>query len=282
MLLRPPFRRSNTAAGFLNYSAKAFLARYSGLPSPLLSAAKRFLASSDLLAFNLRSRDSWIAAQAASVAAGSRVLDVGAGSAPYRALFSHCDYRTQDFAQLKDDQLRYGGYAPIDVVSEAHAIPVSDASFDAIICTEVLEHVPEPIAVVREFGRIVAPGGRLILTAPLGSGIHQEPYHYYGGYTPFWYRRFLEEAGFSSITVTANAGTLRHIAQETIRFARMTRPFRFAAPWYGQLAWLPFWLILAPILALGVPLAAKLLDRFDREQRFTVGYHVTAIRKRVA
>lgn len=237
-------------------------------------------AASDLLAFNLRNRDRWIAEQAACVPAASKVLDVGAGSAPYRALFAHCDYKTQDFAQLREDQLRHRGYAPIDVVSEANAIPVPDASFDVVICTEVLEHVPEPIAVVRELGRIVAPGGRLILTAPLGSGIHQEPYHFYGGYTPYWYQRFLQEAGFGSIAVTANAGTLRHVAQETIRFVRMTRPFGFAAPWYVHLAWLPFWLVLAPVLALGVPLAARLLDEFDREQRFTVGYHVTAIRRR--
>jgi SAM-dependent methyltransferase len=246
----------------------------------VLSALRRLFSTSNLLAYNLRNRDRWIAAQAASVLAGSRVLDVGSGSAPYRAMFAHCDYKTQDFSQLRGDQLRHGGYALIDVVSEANAIPVPDASFDVIICTEVLEHVPEPIAVVREFGRIVAPGGRLILTAPLGSGIHQEPYHFYGGYTPYWYRRFLQEAGFDSIAVTANAGTLRHVAQETIRFVRMTRPFGFDAPWYVQLPWLPFWLILAPILAFGVPLAARLLDRFDREQRFTVGYHVTAIRQR--
>jgi ubiquinone/menaquinone biosynthesis C-methylase UbiE len=248
----------------------------------MLSGLRLLFAKSDLLAFNLRNRDRWIEAQAASVPAGSKVLDVGAGSAPYRALFAHCDYKTQDFAQLKSDQLRHGGYALIDFVCEANAIPVPDASFDVIICTEVLEHVPEPIAVVREFGRITAPGGRLILTAPLGSGIHQEPYHFYGGYTPYWYRRFLPEAGFDSIIVTANAGTLRHVAQETIRFVRMTRPFGFAAPWYAQLLWLPFWLILFPILAFGVPLAAKLLDGFDREQRFTVGYHVTAIRRRAA
>jgi hypothetical protein len=62
----------------------------------------------------------------------------------------------------------------------------------------------------------------------------------------------------------------------------MTRPFGFAAPWYLQLLWLPFWVILAPVLALAVPLAAKALDRFDREQRFTVGYHVTAVRERAA
>jgi SAM-dependent methyltransferase len=248
----------------------------------VLSALRRHLGSSDLLAFNVRNRDRWIAEQAAQVPAGSKVLDIGAGSAPYRTLFAHCDYKTQDFGQLQDNQLRYGSYAPIDVVSEASAIPVPDASFDAIICTEVLEHVPEPIAVVREFGRIVAPGGRLILTAPLGSGIHQEPYHFYGGYTPYWYQRFLNEAGFDSIVIIANAGTLRHVAQETIRFVDMTRPFALRAPWYVQLLWLPPWLLLAPILALVVPLAAKLLDRFDKEQRFTVGYHVTAVRRRVA
>jgi SAM-dependent methyltransferase len=245
----------------------------------VLRALKRALATSNLFAFNLVNRDRWIAGQAKRVPAGSRVLDVGAGSAPYRSLFAHCSYKTQDFAQLKDEQLRHGGYTAIDFVSRADAVPIPDASIDVVLCTEVLEHVPEPVAVVAEFGRILAPGGRLILTAPLGSGIHQEPYHFYGGYTPYWYDRFLGEAGFESVLIEPNAGSLRHIGQETIRFARMTRPFGFAAPWYVHLMWLPFWLILAPFLALGVPLAASILDRFDSEKRFTVGYHVTAVRR---
>jgi ubiquinone/menaquinone biosynthesis C-methylase UbiE len=244
----------------------------------VLFALRRVFASSDLFAFNLRNRDRWIAEQAAQTPSGSKVLDVGAGSAPYRALFAHCDYKTQDFSELEDGQLRHGGYSRIDIVSKASAIPVPDASFDLILCTEVLEHVPEPIAVIEEFSRIVAPGGRLILTAPLGSGIHQEPYHFYGGYTPYWYEKFLREAGFDPIAIVANDGSLRHIAQETVRFTQMTRPFGFAAPWHVHLLWLPVWTIVAPVLALGVPLAAKLLDRFDTEQRFTVGYHVTAVR----
>lgn len=248
----------------------------------MLSALRRALATSDLFAFNLCNRDRWIAARAAGVPAGSRVLDVGAGSAPYRNLFAHCKYTTQDFSQLRDEQLRHGGYGRIDIVSPANDIPVPDGSFDVVLCTEVLEHVSDPIAVAREFARIVAPGGQLILTAPLGSGIHQEPYHFYGGYTPYWYEKFLREAGFDSVVVTPNAGTLRHFAQEAIRFVQMTRPFAIAAPWYVQLAWLPFWVALAPVLALCVPVAAKLLDRFDAEQRFTVGYHVTAIRRRTA
>ena len=61
----------------------------------------------------------------------------------------------------------------------------------------------------------------------------------------------------------------------------MTRPFGFGATWYVHLLWLPFWLILAPILALGVPLAAKLLDRFDHEQRFTVGAKTRDLRAAV-
>jgi ubiquinone/menaquinone biosynthesis C-methylase UbiE len=244
---------------------------------PMFRSLKRRLAS-DLFAFNLRNRDLWIAQQAAAVGPGAKVLDVGAGSASYRSLFAHCDYKTQDFAQLRADQLRHGGYAPIDIVCDARAIPVEDASFDVVLCTEVLEHVPDPVAVIREFGRITAPGGRLILTAPLGSGIHQEPFHFYGGYTPYWYQHFLAEAGFGEVRAVANAGTLRHVAQETVRFVRMTRPFGFAAPWIVQLAWLPCWIVLAPVLGLGVPLAAKWLDRYDREQRFTVGYHVTAVR----
>jgi len=109
------------------------------------------------------------------------VLDVGAGSCPYRGLFAHCEYRAQDLAPLRGDQLRHGAYGQLDYVSDLAAIPVPDGSFGAVLCTEVLEHHPEPITVVKELARILEPGGKLILTAPLGSGIHQEPYHYYGG-----------------------------------------------------------------------------------------------------
>jgi SAM-dependent methyltransferase len=220
-----------------------------------------------------------MAAQAARVPAGARVLDVGAGSAPYRPLFSRCDYKTQDFLGLTDTQLRGGGYGQIDLVCDAAVIPVPAGSFDVVLCTEVLEHVPEPIAVVREIARILAEGGRVILTAPLGSGIHQEPYHYYGGYTPYWYRRFLGECGFDDISIEANEGTFRRFSQEAVRFVRMTRPFALRMPVFAELMWLPLWCALAPVLALLVPLVAKFLDRFDCEQRFTVGYHVTAVKR---
>lgn len=240
----------------------------------LLDRLKR----SDLFAFNLRNRDRWVAVHAAQVPAGARVLDAGAGSSPYRGLFAHCIYETQDFAQLTGAQLRHGGYGPIDYVCDMTAIPVPDASFDVVLCTEVLEHHPEPIKVVGELSRVLRSGGTLLLTAPLGSGIHQEPYHFYGGYTPYWYRRFLGQAGFGALEIAGNGGTLRHFAQEAIRFAQMTRPFGGMLPVSVSLLWAPLWLLLLPVLVLVIPLAARLLDRFDTEQRFTVGYHVRATR----
>lgn len=84
---------------------------------------KSLLKRSPLFAFNLVFRDRWVAAQAATLPAGARVLDIGAGSCPYRSLFAHCDYRTQDFTGLQDDQLRHGGYGRIDYVCDAADIP---------------------------------------------------------------------------------------------------------------------------------------------------------------
>lgn len=244
----------------------------------MCKSLRNLLARSELFSFNVVRRDRWIAQQAAQLPTGTKVLDVGAGSCPYRDLFAHCEYRAQDLAPLRGDQLRHGGYGQLDYVSDLDAIPVPDRSFGAVLCTEVLEHHPEPIAVVKELARILEPGGKLILTAPLGSGIHQEPYHYYGGYTPWWYERFLRMAGFEKICVEANAGSLRFFGQEALRFLQATRPFALSLPLVAQLLWIPLWIALAPLLGVLVPVLCKYLDGFDLERRFTVGYHVTARR----
>jgi SAM-dependent methyltransferase len=227
--------------------------------------------------FNQHERDRWVFEQADSLPSGSRLLDVGAGSCPYRSYFRHCEYKTHDFTELEKEQLiGNSGYGQIDYVSDIVCIPVKDASFDAILCTEVLEHVPEPIRAIKEFARILKPGGTLFLTAPLGSGIHQNPYHFYGGYTPYWYRKFLTENNFEGIKIEANGGFFKHFGQESIRFAKVTAPWRIDAHRRWQLCWTPFWMILLPWFLFFLPAICNMLDPLDRPKFFTVGYHVVA------
>jgi SAM-dependent methyltransferase len=229
-----------------------------------------------LFAFNELARNAWVARQAYLVPSGAMVLDVGAGSCPYRKLFDHCNYKAQDFKALNDEQLNLGSYGRIDYICDATEIPVPDGSFDVVLCTEVLEHVPEPIKLVKEIARILKPDGRLIMTAPLGSGIHQEPYHFYGGFTPFWYERFLGEAGFKQLTIEANAGFYKFYSQESLRFLQLSMPTNLPISWLPKLLWAPLWLICLPFIGVLIPILCSLLDRFDKEKRFTVGYHVTA------
>jgi SAM-dependent methyltransferase len=228
--------------------------------------------------FNQADRDLWVAQQAATIPSGARVLDIGAGSCLYRKLFTHCVYETHDFAQLPADALFAGvGYGRIDYVSDITAIPVPDATFDAALCTEVLEHVPDPVAAVKEFSRLLKPGGTLILTAPLGSGIHQAPYHFYGGFTPYWYERYLAEAGFEEIRVEPNGGFFRFYGQESQRLNAMLHPRRFrgAAKLLAAAAYIATY----PVLRIAAPIGFHLLDRADHEHSFTIGYHVRARRR---
>lgn len=224
--------------------------------------------------FNQARRDQWVADVAARLPSGTRVLDVGAGMCRYRPLFAHCDYVAHDFCQYDgtpEGVLRERWeYGPIDLVGDVTAIPTPDESFDAVLCTEVLEHVPEPIRALGELARVLRVGGRLFLSAPLGAGLHQQPHHYYGGYTPHFYRRFLPEHGFEIVALTPNGGFYRHLLQEMHRAAGLIQKHRgygcmHPAYWLLKLGfgrYLPRW-----------------LDRLDDEQlieEFTVGYHVEA------
>lgn len=137
-------------------------------------------------------RDEFVKDVALTVQCNHKVLDVGAGTKPYKHLFSHCSYTSHDFANNKnvidttrDETTKTPKHH--DIYSDIVSIPVEDNSFDFILCTEVFEHVPEPIQAMKELVRICKPGGKILITAPFTSGIHQEPYHFYAGFSPYFY-----------------------------------------------------------------------------------------------
>lgn len=227
--------------------------------------------------FNQFNRDVWVAAEAKKIPAGSKVLDVGAGAGPYRELFAHCEYRTQDFGR---EPSTVGRYTTLDYESDVLSIPAPDGAFDVILCTEVLEHVPEPARALVEMARLLRAGGHLLLTAPLGSRLHQEPFHFYGGFTPSWYRRFLPEAGFRVESVEPNGGFFRLFGQEAMYFSACVDPRRTrgrgVVTWLGTTA---VWLLTLPFERLILPLLGPWLDSLKLENTATAGYHVVA-RKR--
>lgn len=225
--------------------------------------------------FNQYNRDQWVAKKAKEIPVGAKVLDAGAGRGQYRDLFSHCEYKTQDFGKAPDT---IGQYTKLDYVCDIAKIPVADESFDVILCTEVLEHVPEPIKVIKEFSRILRGGGMLLLSAPLGCGIHQDPYIFYGGYTPFWYERFLPMYGFEDIRVAPNGGFFKHYGQESQRF--LSYLFPKSKSLAARILTLPLKIILAGYFRVLMPVACHYLDRLDKDCHFTVGYFIEAIKKK--
>jgi SAM-dependent methyltransferase len=111
----------------------------------------------------------------------------------------------------------------IDVVSDIAAIPAPDESFDAVLCSEVLEHVPDPTRALDEFARLLRPGGKLIITAPFASFVHMAPYHYCTGFSRYWYEHHLPARGFAIEELTANGDWFGVAEQEITRLGGMER-----------------------------------------------------------
>jgi SAM-dependent methyltransferase len=147
----------------------------------------------------------FVAAQARGLPAGARVLDVGAGDAPYRELFAAQLYMTLDHADTPHS-------GRVDIVSSADVIPVAAGSFDAVLCTQVLEHVPAPLDVLREIRRVLVPDGLLIATVPFVWEEHESPYDFFR-YARYGLEHLLKQAGFDQLEVRPRTDCFTTLAQ---------------------------------------------------------------------
>lgn len=161
------------------------------------------------------------------------LLDVGCGKAPYNGYFPHVRSR------------RGCDYSPargtVDFVSSAVRLPVRDACFDSILCTEVLEHVPDPMAAWQEFHRVLRPGGAVLLTTPMYWPSHEQPFDFYR-YPEHGLRYLAETAGFDVVRLVPRGGVWAMLGQVTLHV--MPQYFRFAAQrtlWNRALLWMDQW-----------------------------------------
>jgi SAM-dependent methyltransferase len=136
-----------------------------------------------------------------------RVLDVGCGTRPYEGLIS-----AREYVGLELDTPENRRTNKADVYYDGHKLPFEDSSFDAVICNQVLEHVFEPDAFLREIARVLKAGGRLLLTVPFVWDEHEQPRDF-GRYSSFGLAALLGRNGFRVLRHTKTAADVRSLFQ---------------------------------------------------------------------
>jgi ubiquinone/menaquinone biosynthesis C-methylase UbiE len=175
---------------------------------------------------NESARVQWIEETLKKIPEGLTILDAGAGESQFKKYCSHLKYIAQDFAQYDgtgDTGLQTGTWdnSKLDIVSDIVSIPLPNHSVDAVMCTEVLEHIPDPVAAIKEFARLIKPGGYLLITAPFASLTHFAPYHFASGLSRFFYEKHLPENGFVINDLNLNGNFFEYVAQENRRIKRI-------------------------------------------------------------
>lgn len=179
---------------------------------------------------NALTRDTWVAEALTALPAGARLLDAGAGECQYKKHCDHLRYVAQDVAVYDgkgDAGLQTGSwdFSQIDIVSDILDIPEPDASFDAVLCTEVLEHLPDPIRALDEMARLLRPGGMFIITAPFWSLTHFAPFHFATGFNRYFYEFHLSRLGFDIVDMIPNGNFFECVGQELRRVTDMAQRF---------------------------------------------------------
>jgi SAM-dependent methyltransferase len=135
-------------------------------------------------------------------AAGKRVLDIGCGVKPYYPFFAGA-------VSYVGVDVQENPYA--DITGSAEALPVEDASFDVVLCTQVLEHVDDPARVVAELRRVTAPGGRVLASTHGVMLYHPNPQDLWR-WTHTGLDRLFRNGGWDDVTVRPGAGSAEALA----------------------------------------------------------------------
>jgi ubiquinone/menaquinone biosynthesis C-methylase UbiE len=138
--------------------------------------------------------DVFHAKQIAGLVKGSFVLDLAGNKIRKRGQFNVDNYDLNVlYTNLTTEKCP-------DVQSYAESLPFASHSFDVVICSELLEHVQYPPAVLQEVYRVLRKGGILLVCVPFIYQIHGDPYDF-GRYTDYYWMNHLNKLGFQNIEI---------------------------------------------------------------------------------
>ena len=204
------------------------------------------------------------------VALHGKLLDIGCGNRPYTKYLPNVMCYTG-----VDMPGSMHGPKHADVLASALALPFADASFDSLLCTEVLEHLRDPVAALREMARVARPGARLLLTVPLSEQLHEEPEDYCR-FTCHWLRHLLSSNGWKPDKVEPRGGAWLEIGYRLSSLLYST--FGATREANGRLK--PRALLGPPIILLcsAVQITSSAVDALIPNPLSTIGYGVIATR----
>lgn len=212
---------------------------------------------------------SFVEDTALSLPEGARVLDAGAGEGPYRPLFAHVRYVALDDGRGD----RKWDYGRLDVAGDLLRMPFRDGAFDAVLCTETLEHLTEPQAFLLEVARVLRAGGTLHLTAPLNFREHQEPHDYFR-YTRHGLRHLSERAGLRVRSIEPEGGYFRMLGDKIQPAHRHLFGKDRALVW--KILFLPLHPFSLLLFTVVLPALCAALDPIDRRRKHTTGFRLVA------
>ena len=131
------------------------------------------------------------------------LLDLGCGKVPLYVAYKNyiADCTCVDW----ENTLHANQY--IDYTCDLNnKLPFDDDSFDTIILSDVLEHIPEPGNLYAEMYRVLRNKGKLIMNVPFFYWIHESPYDFHR-YTSFELERITKTAGFNLLHLEAIGGS---------------------------------------------------------------------------
>ena len=192
---------------------------------------------------------------------GDRLLDAGAGACPYRKYFNHTEYESADMEGIHT------------FICQIERLPVVDNTYDAIVNTQVMEHVKDPQVMLAELYRVMRPNGKLFLTVPGCFGVHSDN-NYFNFLEP-GLRLLFENVGFSVKLIKPLGGIFWMIGKH-IRFLPWYIYRQYLndnyMPSFKGLLLLPFFVIVFPICRYLIPWVCFYLDRLDKKQWWTLDY----------